>query len=267
MDAHGHRALAPRLRIVSPAALPAPGSFTVIGSKVRPRRAFFDDKPGIRLRYRFRSYGAEDVTVKLVRSGRVVKAWLQRSRLPYAPHRLTWNGMRARGEAARRGRYRFKLKAPGHRAHVTRAFHLADGKFPVRGSHDYGGALQRFGAPRSGGRTHQGQDLFAACGTPVAAARGGRVQARGFDPVLYGNWVVIDARGTRADHRYAHFSRLAPVRDGERVRTGDRIGRVGKTGNARTVGCMLHFEAWPKGWNRRSPADPLPLLRRWDGWS
>jgi hypothetical protein len=30
---------------------------------------------------------------------------------------------------------------------------------------------------------------------------------------------------------------------------------------------MLHFEAWPKGWNRRSPADPLPLLRRWDGWS
>ena len=172
-----------------------------------------------------------------------------------------------RGEAAPRGRYRFKLKARGHPARRTRRFHLADGKFPVRGPHDYGGPVQRFGAPRSGGRVHQGQDLFASCGTPVVAARGGRVQSRGSDPALYGNWVVIDGRGTSADDRYAHFTRPASVHDGERVRTGDRIGRVGKTGNARTVGCMLHFEAWPSGWRRRDPADPLSLLRRWDRWS
>jgi murein DD-endopeptidase MepM/ murein hydrolase activator NlpD len=267
VDARGRRALAPRLRIVAPAALPAPGSFAVIGSKVRPGRAFFDHQPAVRLRYRFRGYSAKDVTVKLVRTGSVVKTWLQRDRLPYAPHRLTWNGMLGQRDAAPRGRYRFKLKGPGHRARLAGGFHLADGKFPVRGPHDYGGALQRFGAPRSGGRTHQGQDVFAACGTPVVAARGGRVQSRGSDAVLYGNWVVIDARGTRADHRYAHFIRPASVRDGERIRTGDRIGRVGKTGNARTVGCMLHFEAWPEGWNERSPVDPLRLLRRWDGWS
>jgi murein DD-endopeptidase MepM/ murein hydrolase activator NlpD len=266
VDTRGRRALSPRLRVVSPAALPAPGSFAVIGSKVRPRRAFFDDKPGVRLRYRFRSYGALDMTVKLIRSGSVVKTWLQKDRLPYAPHRLTWNGMLGHGDAAPRGRYRFKLKAPGNRARLVGGLRLADGRFPVRGPHDYGGAVQRFGAPRSGGRTHEGQDVFAPCGTPVVAARGGRVQSRGTDPVLYGNWVVIDGRGTSADHRYAHFMRPASVRDGERVRTGDRIGRVGRTGNARTVGCMLHFEAWPSGWHRRSPADPLSLLRRWDRW-
>jgi murein DD-endopeptidase MepM/ murein hydrolase activator NlpD len=93
------------------------------------------------------------------------------------------------------------------------------------------------------------------------------VQARGSDPVLYGNWVVIDARGTATDYRYAHFLHPASVRRGERVRTGARIARVGKTGNARSVGCQLHFEVWPAGWHRGEPVDPLPILRRWDRWS
>ena len=75
VDADGHRVAAPRLRIVSPGALPARASFTVLGSKVRPREAFFDARPGVRLRYRFRSYGALDVTVKLVRRGRIVRTW------------------------------------------------------------------------------------------------------------------------------------------------------------------------------------------------
>jgi hypothetical protein len=30
---------------------------------------------------------------------------------------------------------------------------------------------------------------------------------------------------------------------------------------------MLHFEVWPHGWNRGGPVDPLPILKRWDGWS
>ena len=87
---------------------------------------------------------------------------------------------------------------------------------------------------------------------------------------------MIDGRGTRTDHRYAHFIRPASVHDGERVRTGERIGRIGKTGNARTVGCMLHFEAWPSGWHRGGPvgppADPaalgpLVLARSQRGWT
>jgi murein DD-endopeptidase MepM/ murein hydrolase activator NlpD len=255
------------LRVVPARRLPEPGSFSLLGARVRPHTALLDSTGGVRLRYRFRARRAVDVRVKLVRRGRVVKAWRQGDRLPYSPHRLRWNGMLSAGHAAPRGRYRFKLQAPARRAHSGPRFRLRDGKFPVRGSHGYGGSVQRFGAPRSGGRVHEGQDVFSPCGNRVVAARGGRVQARGSDPVLYGNWLVIDGRGTKTDYRYAHFSRRARVHDGERVRTGETVGRVGKTGNARTVGCQLHFEVWPGGWKRRRPIDPLPILERWDRWS
>jgi murein DD-endopeptidase MepM/ murein hydrolase activator NlpD len=255
------------LRIVPARRLPAPGNFDLLAARVGPRKAFVDANRHVTLRYRFRARRAMDVKVKVVRRGTIANAWTERSRLPYTPHRLRWNGMLSASHAAPRGVYRFKLSTPGGRAHATRRFRLLDGKFPARGPHGYGGPVQRFGAPRSGGRVHQGQDVFAPCGTRVAAARGGRVQARGSDPRLYGNWVVIDGRGTRTDYRYAHFLHPASVHDGERVGTGQRIGRVGKTGNARTVGCMLHFEVWPHGWERGSPVDPLPILKRWDRWS
>jgi murein DD-endopeptidase MepM/ murein hydrolase activator NlpD len=268
VDASGHgRPAARLLRIVPTTLLPAPGSFHILGARVRPRTPFFDSRRSVRLRYRFGARGTVDVRVKLVRRGRVVKAWKQRDRAPYARHRLRWNGMLAAGRAAPRGGYRFQLQAPGRRTRTAARFRLRDGKFPIRGSHDYGGSLQRFGAPRSGGRVHEGQDVFSPCGTRVVAARGGRVQARGFDPVLYGNWLVIDARGTKTDYRYAHLAHPASAHQGERIRTGERIGRIGKTGNARTVGCQLHLEAWPHGWHGGRPADPLPILKRWDRWS
>ena len=268
MDSGGHGTAAPHvLRIVPARRLPAPGNFDLLGARVRPHKAFVDAHRRVSLRYRFRSRGAMNVKVKVVRGGRAAKTWTERSKLPYKPHRLRWNGMLPAGHAAPRGHYRFKLKAPGRPGHATHGFRLLDAKFPVRGPHGYGGAVQRFGAPRSGGRVHQGQDVFASCGTRVVAARSGEVQARGSDPQLYGNWVVIDGRGTRTDYRYAHFLHPASVHDGERVRTGERIGRVGKTGNARTVGCMLHFEVWPSGWHRGGPVDPLAFLKRWDSWS
>ena len=135
------------------------------------------------------------------------------------------------------------------------------------GPHSFGGAEQRFGAPRNGGRIHQGQDTLAACGTREVAAVGGRVQARGYDPMLYGNWLVIDGRGTNTDYRYAHLIAPTPLHTNERIRTGETVGRVGRTGNARTVGCMLHLEIWPQGWEHGSPIDPLPLLERWDRYS
>ena len=264
-DSDGHGIGVPEiLRIVPAGRLPAPGSFGLLGARVRPRRAFVDGERSVVLRYRFRARADVDVRVKLVRAGRVARRWIQRNRLPYVAHRLRWDGMRSAGHAAPRGRYRFKLTRPGHRAHSAHGFRLEDGKFPVRGPHGYGGPMQRFGAPRTGGRTHQGQDVFASCGTPVVAARGGRVQARGWDRELYGNWVVIDGRGTRRDYRSAHLRHPASVHHGKRVRTGERIGRVGKTGNARHVGCMLHFEVWPSGWPRGSPVDPLRMLKRWD---
>ena len=268
VDGNDHAVRVPKLlRVVSPERLPERGSFDLLDSDVRPRTAFVDAGRTFKLRYRFRAYGPVNVRTKLLHGGRVLRRWTNRKELPYTAHRLRWKGMLSGHHPAPPGRYRFKIKASGRKPELTPKFRLYSGKFPVRGPHGYGGPIQRFGAPRSGGRVHQGQDVFAACGTRVVAARGGRVQARGSDPVLYGNWIVIDASGSRTDYRYAHFLHPASVHDGERVRTGHEVGRIGRTGNARSVGCMLHFEVWPHGWNRGSPVDPLPILKRWDGWS
>jgi murein DD-endopeptidase MepM/ murein hydrolase activator NlpD len=268
IDGDGHRStMQERLRIVPPGKLPERGSFKVLDTDLGPHTAFFDGRRKFKLAYRFQAYAPVNVTVKLVRGGRTVQAWTDEDSLAYKKHKLRWNGLLSKHHVAPPGHYRFELKAPGRKPRPAGRVRILSGEFPIRGPHNYGGAEQRFGAPRSGGRIHQGQDVFAACGTRVVAAVGGRVQARGSDPVLYGNWIVIDAKGSSTDYRYAHFEQPASVHQGERVRTGQTVGQIGKTGNARTVGCQLHFEVWPQGWEHGSPVDPLPILKQWDGWS
>ena len=41
------------------------------------------------------------------------------------------------------------------------------------------------------GLRDEGFDVVAACGTPLVAVRGGRVLRRGYDPILYGNYLLI----------------------------------------------------------------------------
>jgi murein DD-endopeptidase MepM/ murein hydrolase activator NlpD len=132
--------------------------------------------------------------------------------------------------------------------------------FPVVGPHWGRGAIGEFGAPRSGGRTHEGFDVVAPCGASLRAVASGRVRRAGFDRVLYGNFVLLHGAGERRSYFYAHLRRPAAVRRGDRVFAGQRVGVMGRTGNARTVGCHLHFEIWARG----RPIDPLPALRRWD---
>lgn len=135
--------------------------------------------------------------------------------------------------------------------------------FPVNGRHGTRGAVGEFGVPRNGGRTHEGFDITAACGAELVAVTGGRVTRRGFDPVLYGNYLTLHGQGERRAYFYAHLPRPAPVRRGERVLEGQRVGAVGETGNAVGTGCHLHFEIHVRG----VPVDPAPYLRRWDRYS
>ncbi len=135
--------------------------------------------------------------------------------------------------------------------------------FPVQGPHGTRGPIGEFGAPRSGGRTHAGFDIVAACGTELVAVRGGRVLRAGYDPILYGNYLLIHGAGEHRSYFYAHMLRPALVHRGERVWTGERVGAVGETGNAITVGCHLHFEIHVHG----VPIDPEPSLQRWDRYS
>ncbi len=138
----------------------------------------------------------------------------------------------------------------------------ADHVFPVAGKHDFGGSGADFGSGRAG-HSHQGHDVFARCGTPMVAARGGRVQASTFHSAA-GNYVVIDADGSGTDYVYMHLAERSPFMRGDRVATGQRIGAVGDTGNAR--GCHLHFELWsaPGYYEGGRPFDPFPALKAWD---
>ena len=135
--------------------------------------------------------------------------------------------------------------------------------FPVQGAHGVRGAIGEFHAPRSGGRIHEGFDVTAACGTPLVAVRNGKMLRSGFDPVLYGWYLLLHGEGERRSYFYAHMPRPAVVRRGERVWEGERVGSVGETGNAVGTGCHLHFEIHVGD----VPVDPEPSLRRWDRYS
>jgi len=174
------------------------------------------------------------------------------------PVDLRWGGLTAAGRVAPRGRYAVRLDG---RLIGVFAFH--GHVYPIRGRHYDRGGIGAFGAPRNGGRVHEGYDVMAACGTPLVAARGGRVRRSTYDPVLYGNLVIVRGRRTHRDYWYSHLLRTPRVQKGDRVRTGQRLGAVGATGNAASVGCHLHFELHVRG----RPVDPAPHLHAWDGWS
>jgi murein DD-endopeptidase MepM/ murein hydrolase activator NlpD len=135
--------------------------------------------------------------------------------------------------------------------------------FPVQASHGERGAVGEFGVPRSGGRVHEGFDILARCGARVVSAATGRVREVGYDPILYGNYLLVHGVGEHRTYMYAHLEHPPLVRRGEHVFAGEQIGVVGKTGNARTVGCQLHFEIHVNG----RPVDPKPALERWDAFS
>jgi murein DD-endopeptidase MepM/ murein hydrolase activator NlpD len=133
--------------------------------------------------------------------------------------------------------------------------------FPIRGSHSFGNADNRFGAPRGGGRSHQGQDILARGGLPVVSVTAGRVSAVGSNGGA-GNYAVV-AGDDRRDYAYYHLQSSAIVSEGQRVSAGTQLGRVGCTGSCSAD--HLHFEMWtPHWWDGGSPFDPLPYLRQWD---
>jgi murein DD-endopeptidase MepM/ murein hydrolase activator NlpD len=139
-------------------------------------------------------------------------------------------------------------------------------RHPLVGVFTYGGKDARFGAKRRG-HTHQGQDMPAAEGTPIVAPRGGVIQAVEYQRSGAGNYAVLKGEGENRSYVFMHMrTGSVVVREGQRVRTGQRIGEVGTTGES--SGPHLHFEIWVGAWQSGGrPIDPLPLLRAWDSWS
>jgi murein DD-endopeptidase MepM/ murein hydrolase activator NlpD len=135
--------------------------------------------------------------------------------------------------------------------------------FPVLGSHSFGGAENRFGAPRTG-HTHQGQDVLASEGLTVAAPLAGTVITTAYQAGGAG-WYAAEHTVDGLDFFYAHCQAgTLAVGTGEPVQAGQAICKVGQTGDATTP--HLHFEIWVGGWQAAGghPIDPLPYLEAWD---
>ena len=130
------------------------------------------------------------------------------------------------------------------------------GVCPVKGPVQIG---QGWGAPRDGGRRHQGIDLLAPAGTSLVAVASGRISRlsnldRGRGGISL--W-LRDRRGTA--YYYAHNQHNL-VHLGQQVRAGQLLARVGATGNAKGGPPHLHFQLHPSGGR---PVSPDALVRRW----
>jgi len=260
----------------APAAEPSAGALTLLSAETAPRKSFYFGYRYPRLTYTIGSTQSEnDVRIDVVNSAHeVVKTFFRENIAPSVANTIRWDGATGEGKPARNGRYSFRVSpqtpAPAARKASTSTtlslgFTFYGYAFPILGPHEFGMGAGRFGAARSG-HTHQGQDVMAACGTPLVAARGGKVQYAGYQYAA-GNYVVIDGRGTPNDFMYAHLAEPSPLHSGDTVRTGQPIGIVGDTGDAQ--GCHLHFEMWgaPGWYEGGSPFDPLAELEKWDAYS
>lgn len=93
-----------------------------------------------------------------------------------------------------------------------------------------------------GGRGHNAIDLRATPGTPILAARGGKVRGTGNTDLTcpnasYGKWVFVD-HDNGLSTLYTHLSVIS-VSDGQQVSAGQVLGYSGSTGYA--TGPHLHF--------------------------
>lgn len=85
---------------------------------------------------------------------------------------------------------------------------------------------------------HKGIDLAYKRGTPIVSTANGKVVEIGYEPLGFGNYVVIR-------HRYGFFTKYAHldkkyVKEGQTVTQGQIIGRMGNTGLS--TGPHLHYE-------------------------
>jgi len=104
-------------------------------------------------------------------------------------------------------------------------------------------------------RPHRGTDYAAPYGTPIKATGDGKVIFRGVKSG-YGN-VVILQHGGNITTLYAHMSKFdSRVRNGTRVRQGQTVGYVGKTGLV--TGVHLHYEYRLNGVHRNPRTVTLP---------
>jgi hypothetical protein len=131
------------------------------------------------------------------------------------------------------------------------------GKFPVAGLATW---TDSFGDPRTNPtpHTHQGNDVFAAFGTPVRAPSDGTVR---FGEESTGGKAAYVTEPGGTYYFMCHLESFAPdLASGASVTQGQVVGFNGDTGNAKGGPPHVHFEIHPGG---GGAVDPKPTLDRW----
>lgn len=145
-------------------------------------------------------------------------------------------------------------RAKGGRLAAAPSGPIASGAWicPVQGPHAFG---NDFGAPRPGGRRHQGNDILSPRGTPVVAPVSGVSSQRTNSLGGLTFWLVGDDGnsyyGAHLDSWSANTGRVA---------AGTVLGYVGNTGDAAGGPTHLHFEIHPHG---GGAVNPYPTLLRY----
>lgn len=141
----------------------------------------------------------------------------------------------------------------------------AGGRPGGAGGNDYGGVDwvcptgtsavsfgDTWGAPRSGGRRHQGVDMIGSIGIPLLAVVDGFAAAKSN---TLGGTTIWFTGSDGNKYYYAHLDHYGKL---GAVQKGDVIGYMGETGNARFSVPHLHFEIHPGG---GAAVNPYPTVR------
>ena len=109
-----------------------------------------------------------------------------------------------------------------------------------------------WGAPRSGGRRHQGTDVMAPFNVPIYAFTSGVVLRRSSSRL---GGLGLYLRGDDgATYFYAHLNGYTAAGSaGRRVVAGEHLGFNGYTGNASRSAPHVHFERKPAGGAKQNP--------------
>lgn len=113
------------------------------------------------------------------------------------------------------------------------------------------------------GGTHMGVDIAGPFGTPIYAARDGKVIQSG--PASgFGNWIVVqhEVDGKRVDTVYGHMKASdLLVKTGDTVKSGQLISKIASEGGS--TGPHLHFEIWQGGRFGGNAIDPEPIINKY----
>ncbi len=159
----------------------------------------------------------------------------------YIPGKLRVRKIKTKSTVASTKKANAKLIVKRKKARVVK------GRFdwPVKGT-----VANRFGV--EGGTSQDGIDIVAKKGAPVKAADNGEVVHATNDMRVFGNIIILRHKGDFYT-LYAHNDKNL-VKIGDRVKKGDKIAMVGKSGGANKY--KLHFELR----DGRDVRDPLLFL-------